>query len=565
MNTTRAVALLLSLAGTGSCQHDIMSPGAAETGGAAVGQAGGPSALGGSKPTGGSSDGIEHDSTGAGGAGDPAGAPAALGGSTPTGGSSDGLEHDSAGVGGAGDQAGAPAALGGSTPTGGSSDGIEYESAGSGGVDGQAGSSDGGSVTYGTDDCGTHAPLEQLLWPLSPLVSSGADDACESDCPAVVERSADAQLVLAIGGGVAGAGGADSSASLPTHFSMDWSGVEFPAGAQLSVSRYWNSPLGRWGSPAWALSVRDPDGVLLFGAFSNAATQPAAPVSIGAVTPGCTALYASNCYPDATVTYNQVEVNGDATVVLGDGERATLALNGIPYDVDVTSRDYGGNLDSTVCYDRPLQPVIALNVCAQDLASRVSALPVGTLPACAVGNDPDPAVIFHFDFDDPFYLDEGFDLTVSYVGRDARPDSLDFEIPNMPGAKLSIERAGRLLPEPPVGQQLWLSHTAEGNNALLEAEGGALLLAAVGGDLQPAVPSAALQSVLGVKASTEQSCLYAAENGDETWLWDFVFGTTPPARVSTGSAATLDLDGQPYVAWFWGQRYSYWLVLYRGP
>ena len=108
-----------------------------------------------------------------------------------------------------------------------------------------------------------------------------------------------------------------------------------------------------------------------------------------------------------------------------------------------------------------------------------------------------------------------------------------------------------------MGQQLWLSHAAEGADALLEAEGGALLLAVT------TLSTDWLESLLGVTVSAEQKCLYAADNGDENWLWDVVFGTSPPVRVSTGSAATLELGGQPCVAWLWGQTNAFRLVLYR--
>jgi hypothetical protein len=445
----------------------------------------------------------------------------------------------------------------GGTGTGiaGDTDVIEGESAGSGGVGGQAGGSAGGLGTGGVQDCGTHGYLVPNV-----SMSRGGE---MYDMRAVVERSTSDSLLLAVVGGVAGAGGADSSGAPPPRIGISsWTDLPpFPAGAQLSVSRAGDTEYDvMYGYLPWALSVRDPAGVLLFGAFRNAASSPASPVSIGAVTPSCTTAYQDDCYQDdLTVTYNQVEVRGDTTVVVGDSETATLAVDGSPYDVYVNSREYAG-ATNTMCLDYHLATGVALDIRARDLASRASELPIGTLPDCAVGNDPEPPVGFRFTG-----IDEtaAYDLAVSYVGHDAGPDSLDFDIPDVPGAKLSIDGAAKFLSEPPLGQRLWLSHQAMYANALLDAEGGAPLLAVVYADSPQSPPSDWLRSVLGVTVTAEQRCLYADNDPyGETWLWDFVFGTEPPVRVSTGSAASLDLGGQPYVAWFWGQS-SIWLVLYR--
>jgi hypothetical protein len=79
----------------------------------------------------------------------------------------------------------------------------------------------------------------------------------------------------------------------------------------------------------------------------------------------------------ASVAYDQVEVNGDTTVVVGDSETVTLALDGIPYDVYVTSRKVnpGGPLP---CMDYYPAQGTALDIRARDLASRVSELSTGT-------------------------------------------------------------------------------------------------------------------------------------------------------------------------------------------
>ena len=62
-------------------------------------------------------------------------------------------------------------------------------------------------------------------------------DPGDYDGPAVVERSTSDELILVLGGGVAGAGGADSSASVPRRLAITWPGPSFPVGAQVSVSR----------------------------------------------------------------------------------------------------------------------------------------------------------------------------------------------------------------------------------------------------------------------------------------------------------------------------------------
>jgi hypothetical protein len=321
-----------------------------------------------------------------------------------TGGSADGANVTSGGTGGTG-----TGAAGGSVV-------VKDESGGSSSVGGQASSSAGGSDTGGIEDCGTHAKLGTRL---SVSRLGWSNSGALYDAAAVVERSTSGELILACDVGVAGAGGADTSSPEPKRLQV-YSELElpvFPVGAQV-----WVSSEGQpgndlmYGQRAWALSVRDPGGILLFGALFKATLSVAAPVQVGTVTPYCTAAYQDDCYlSGTTVEYNQVELSGDTAAVVNDSETGTVTLDGIPYDVYVTSRDYGGSLD-TFCMDYWLERGVALDIRARDLASRASELPIGAVPRYIAGNDPAPPLGFSFTGVDETVA---FDVMVSYVGRDA--------------------------------------------------------------------------------------------------------------------------------------------------
>jgi hypothetical protein len=372
------------------------------------------------------------------------------------------------------------------------------------------------------------------------------------DGPAVVERSTALDLVVAITLDPAsgGAGGASTTSAGTTHVSL--TGLDpmpiMPLGSQVWLSGNLDGPgYIDCADAGFAIAVRaGASGSLLFGATNN--PYRASPVPIGDFTPYCTAPDPTSL-PGQRVTYSAVEVQGDATRVVHDGEPASITIDGVPYDVAATARTYTGGV----------------YIQAQDLASLVSQLPVGELPACAQGNDPDPGVRVGL-----LYLDSNatYEGPVSYASLDASNQALTFEVPlagpTSTPPTVSVYPA-TLFSEPSPGQQFWFSSLpTPWGGALLEREGGPVVAAWVlwPGPNEPTT-LAWLADLLGVTVSVENRCAYGTGIDGTRWLVDVTLGTTPPVLLTSGSTVTFDLAGHRYAAWLMVGQERGWLEVCR--
>jgi hypothetical protein len=142
-------------------------------------------------------------------------------------------------------------------------------------------------------------------------------------------------------------------------------------------------------------------------------------------------------------------------------------------------------------------------------------------------------------------LTTAYEGTVTYLGPD--PNNADgylFDVPGLTSQtdtppRLSIQGASALLPEPAIGQELWLSYPSFAAQALRESQGGPLLLASSFDAADE------LANLLGESVTLEGGCEYVPT----VWLRETVFGTAPEVRVASGTSETLELDGRSYHAW----------------
>src|SRR5262249_41046296 len=84
------------------------------------------------------------------------------------------------------------------------------------------------------------------------------------------------------------------------------------------------------------------------------------------------------------VTYSSIDVHGDTTVTIDDGQRAAAFAGGVAYDVGITSADLSSASVCTI-YDGP-GTGLGVDLRAKDLASVVAGLTVGAPIACARGD-----------------------------------------------------------------------------------------------------------------------------------------------------------------------------------
>jgi hypothetical protein len=419
---------------------------------------------------------------------------------------------------------------------------------GTGGGAGAAGTGAGGSS-------GNTCVPSNGVYPSLRLSPIGAPRPAFSG-PAIVERSVGDELVLFFdanahtGAGGAGGGSGTTSARRVRTFGVGTMPL-LPVGSKVWLDKTPDPEplsLGR-PEPAHAFSIRSRQGgTLLFGEAWNAFTEVSSPVAIGAVTPICSYVNVGGCTPGATTSYASVAVSGDTPVVVRHGEPGAIALQGLPYDVRLRAIATVLSGPQMTCADYVPPNYIQLEVRANQLANLAAGLDVGPLPACRQGNEPDRYLNFHLRSGN---LPVTYEGAVAYKGRDAsNPTTYLFDVPGIappaggPPSELHIVGAAAVLPEPPVGRTFWLSYASPAP-ALREAQNGPIVLARMQGQPLNGGVAAPLTSLLGVNVALEQACPYT----DTVTLWDVVFGTTPPLRVSSGTVGTFTAGGRSYRAW----------------
>jgi hypothetical protein len=384
------------------------------------------------------------------------------------------------------------------------------------------------------------------------------------DGPAVVERSTADGLILyfessATDGGPPTAWHAKLSVpdTVPT----------MPLGTKVWLSKH---PAGNLNvppyqrQPGWWLSVREHEaGTLLFGAAmdESSVTEPIA-ATVGAAT--CTDHNPLCSSPEATITYQVVEVQGDVPVTIEDSQVATVAIAGVPYQVRVTAhRESAPSFGCGIDYFPENAGGLALDVQAQDLKARIANLEQGAPPSCAQGNAPS--------------IDAGFELygvsaSTRYDGpvvyeHQVGSSSWMFSVPGLTPVpvELGVQLRGVPFVEPPVGTKLWATLPQIAIGALRESQQGPLIVASAYTLSAPLQEPAASQlaQIFGVAVSAAKSCDYAApvdEGGSPTTLWDLAFDTVPPVRVQSGELGKVQLGGKDYAVWVWGERFMTFVV-----
>ena len=166
-------------------------------------------------------------------------------------------------------------------------------------------------------------------------------------------------------------------------------------------------------------------GTLLFGGSTNAFTDASSPVAVGDIATVCTSPSPEFCAgTGATVDYQSLTVMGDTPVSVRDGERGSITLNSVPYDVRVRA-NVTHRQASTPCSDYVASPAM-LDVRAKDLAALATGLPIGALPACHQGNNTSK-FLYLSPANTSYSPYEGKAI---YTGRDPNdPSTYRFDIP----------------------------------------------------------------------------------------------------------------------------------------
>jgi hypothetical protein len=402
--------------------------------------------------------------------------------------------------------------------------------------------------------------------------------------PAVVERSVPTELTLAFyaedsvgdggassdgGGASADGGGANADGgvasadgggarSLPLHASIGGLGdtPAFPVGARVWLEK---TPAGppppAFQSPSTFFNgtfvVRDKkDGAILIAGAHN--TPGPIPTSPGGQS--CTDTTNDGA---CSYTYGSLDVHGDMTVLVGNGETRTVPIGGVGYDVSVTDMSFtsfpgacGGDVPSSFSE-------VDVSVRAKDLATLVKTLPKGTVPACSRGNYERKWPVF--DFFDGTTVWVPYEGPASYTGRVGR--CFEFSATgridpttNAP-AKLDLCEADGLLVEPTVGTSFWLSMPTLFIATLRSAKDGPFVLASFE-ITSTGAHSAAADQTLGVHVDIRRGCAYASMTSLASAppatlsLDELVFATAPPVVVGTDDHALVTLGGKAYDAWF---------------
>ena len=371
--------------------------------------------------------------------------------------------------------------------------------------------------------------------------------------PAIVERSASNgtsyELVLAFAPTTAGAG------ALPEHATI--SGLDplpaIPQGAKVWFSRSADPKLGSDGPVRpWWFAVRDKqNGSFLIATGIDAPAGTFAPFSFDNKQAICTSFLDTPC-AQGPATYSSIDVHGDTTVTIDDGQWAAVAAGGVSYDVGITSMDL---TSSFVCpsYAGPSMG-LGLGVRAKDLASVVAGLTVSAPIACGRGDADSKIVTGTFDVGD-IIGDVRYDGKAVYSKRVSDPvlDCFRFEstVSDGQGGLGTIDfcTSRGSFAEPTVGQEFWATQTSTVTELRGPNRGAPLLvLLTVFGPFD-ATTQTTLQSALGIPVATKQACSYAdVPGGFRLWEVDFGAGASTAGLVA-GGHATFQIGGRSYGAW----------------
>lgn len=202
---------------------------------------------------------------------------------------------------------------------------LPTQQTGTGGAGGVAGA--GGGVAAA---CGTHPSFGTRLHATTVGPQGGVYEG-----PATIERSWTDELVIAF---------QPSGMTTPMHAML--TGADplpvLTVGAQVWLSK---NPAGDpvdqpiyYPPPSWSVAVRDAQGGrLLIGAAYNPTGTIASPVPLGNTIGMCTTTDPDGCNSGGKITYSTVDVLGDATVTIADGQTATVAIGGVDYDVRISA------------------------------------------------------------------------------------------------------------------------------------------------------------------------------------------------------------------------------------
>jgi hypothetical protein len=441
---------------------------------------------------------------------------------------------------------------------------------------GGAGAAGGGAGAAGDADanvCPRNAPSFDFF--TSTLGPRGGS----YDGPAVVERSTPAELVLAFyaadatpdggagadGGAASTDGGAAGERGLPLHATIQglYLGTAvaptLPLGAQVWLTK---NPAGdpppsmfNQARAPGAFTVRDGSQgtILLAGSFDAPTPIPTSPGSRS-----CTETHGQVACVVQQTTYGSLDVHGDTTVLVGDGETATVSLRGVAYDVSVVSESTTSTLIGMTCGGGNVPPpygAVSVNLKAQDLATRAAKLAAAKAPACSKGNVDVPAVTFSFIGGNAALPYEG---AASYTAKDdtgclrfAASARLDPQT-NAP-ATIEVCGATGLIAEPTAGATFWFSMPALDVSGIRTGQAGPLVLASISTSAGGGFPSAAVDQVVGVHVDLNRACAYGSTVATPgapplptSFLAELVFATAPPVIVTTDTQAVVTLGGTPY-------------------
>jgi hypothetical protein len=336
-----------------------------------------------------------------------------------------------------------------------------------------------------------------------------------------------------------------------------------PVGTQLWLSK---DPAGELPeralpgpNPGQAFSVRDVHGGKLLLGWARNASGPAAPIALGAASDVCAEQNPYCRGDDALLIHQSLELLGDETVTLSDGEAGTLKLGGFEYDAQVfaTRATIGGGN----CYSDyfPAEHDFFIELLARSPELITAGLPLGEPPSCSDGNDAAAETWFSL------YGSSGENYAgpVVYAGVDEarQPGAFKLDVPGMAPQNgeasvfvLMKATPGTFTP-PALGEQLWLDMPDLNVQALRRSQGGELVMATVHGARAPLETEpdrkTIIERTLGLSLGAQRRCDYVELDGVQA-LWDLVVAREPTLFAKSGERTPLEIDGKRYEVWVAG-------------
>ncbi len=373
----------------------------------------------------------------------------------------------------------------------------------------------------------------------------GPDNVLPYEGPAIVERSVPNDLILAF---------TPTGAATPAHarlFSLPPKFSSLPVGAKVWIAKSADPPFLSFGPalPAW-FTLRDKkDGHFFMASGADAAAALYAPFTFDNKKATCTGPFDDQC-ASGTATYSSVDVHGDSTVAIEDGHTGTVPAGGVAYDVNIVSKTVANPIVRCGDYFGPDER-FGVDIKAKDPASLVATLEMGPPIACALDNAEQKDVTFTF-FDGSVNYDDKIVYTKRCPTDGDDCFLFNLTLPDANGAPsvVQILASPGLFPEPPAGQELWLTNS-DAATALRGPNHGPLLLVQV----KAAVPFDAatkteVASVVGFAVDTRDRCRYS-DNSSQTRLWDVTLATTTPVVVRPYGHSTATIGGRDFDAWMW--------------